>query len=94
MTNNVVLTPITYHMRIYDHSITDKEVLDEYKTIATVYINGDIACISGMLGNLSKNDYVNISIKLSELHVKRVIWETHKNGKIIQKEVLVSTVLK
>lgn len=94
MIDNITLSPITYLLRIYNTPVNDDDVLGEYKSVATVSVCGDTACISGLMGSLSKSDYKNIFSKLSSIGIKRILWETHKNGVVIQKEVLVSDILK
>jgi hypothetical protein len=84
------IDPHTYTGRVYSAPVDagcQLNELGEYVCVFSLFIASDTAYIYAMSGEFNKAAYADIKRQLQQMGVRRVVWERHKNGKVMLKEV-------
>lgn len=75
---------------MYDSEIeTDDNIGRQgaYICSAMVTIQGGLAIVSALSGDITKKGYIDFMSMLKEKGVCNVMWERHKNGEVIFKQI-------
>lgn len=83
------LDPLIYTLRVYPDTIDSSQPLSEqgdYVATASIVVQGKFATISGLVGQFSHDASADLFRRLKGLGVEQVVWERHKDGKIIYKQ--------
>ena len=77
--------PETFLGRVYIKNCEWQGAAPEYDGIFTLQIESINAYILGLHGRFTRDTYATIKEKLQSMGIKKVMWETHKNGKELNK---------
>ena len=80
----------TFILRGYSEASIPVPLSEEmrgHKVVGNVTIAGHVAVVSGLNGDLKDPDlWADLDIELFDKGVTEVIWERHKNGKVLVKK--------
>jgi len=93
MNSKIRLDPISgaFDLRVYadsgDSSVPLSKEMREYTTVGRVIIAGETAVVTGVHGGMSdKEAWADFDEVMRSRGVAQVLWERHKNGKILMKK--------